>query len=419
MVEPSIKPFNILLITGSNFPYGGAGANYLRLLTTGLVKSQKYIHVLLQGGQKYGKYYNVSNEKNEIGGVTYEYCGYNNRPSNKIKKVIDTLSGIIVPPIYLIIRKDFKDLACVLIYNLWNYQTIFIFVICKLLKIKIINIIPEWYEKESIVTSKIKLFKYWDFLFGMKVISKYYDGLIVFSSYLKKYYIKKKYDTNMIFWQPNLLDISFFRQNSISNIKKKEKIRIAYCGVPTKKDGIDDLLKAFKILQNSNKENELLIIGDSTNGPSLIPSLSQKCEKLNINQRVIFSGLVETRNIPELLNSSDILVLSRPTGIFAQAGFPTKLGEYMACKKPVVVTAVGDIPLLLKDEYDVFLALPDNPDSIAEKLYYLICNPDIAKVIGENGFKWASSSLEYKDATRKISLFLEKVCGIKRQDFSN
>ena len=88
---------------------------------------------------------------------------------------------------------------------------------------------------------------------------------------------------------------------------------------------------------------------------------------MKVENSITFTGLVPFSDVPRLLNSCQILALTRPSGIFAEAGFPTKLGEYFACKKPVLITEVGDMPTYFKNENHVILVEPDNINSIVNK----------------------------------------------------
>ena len=102
-------------------------------------------------------------------------------------------------------------------------------------------------------------------------------------------------------------------------------------------------------------------------------------------------------------------MLTRPKGIFAEAGFPTKLEEYLVYRLPVVITKVWDIPLYLREYESALLAEPSNPESIASKMFLLIKNQKIDTKIGGKGYQWAYETLEYKKATRIIGDFIYKI----------
>ena len=107
------------------------------------------------------------------------------------------------------------------------------------------------------------------------------------------------------------------------------------------------------------------------------------------------------------MKSCQILALTRPSGIFAEAGFPTKLGEYFACKKPVLITKVGDIPNYFKNEKHVILVEPNNIDSIVDGFEKIICNKDLSEKLSSNGYDWMKNNLDLNNVSTKLITFLK------------
>ena len=400
---------NILLITNSNFPFGGASANVLRLLTTGLVKAGNSVNVLLQRGMMYGAV-TESEHVNNYNGVDIHRSGYKKRPDVLIHKTIDSLAGILFPPVFIVRRYIRNQVDVVLLYSSSFYEVIMIVMVCKALKIPVVSHTVEWYEKKSVATSFKKIPLWWDFNLRMKFLNKYFDGLILTSSFLSSYYQSVGVESNRIFILPNLIDIEIFETDTTDTNNEVTPItKIGYCGTPTRKDGIDDLLESFAKISEIHSHFRLLIIGDSVSGTSLIPELKEKTKSLGISEKVDFTGLVPFSQMPGLLQSCDVLVLARPSGRFAEAGFPTKLGEYMACKKPVVATRVGDIPKYLTHEKDIILVVPDNIDSIGRGIEKACLNKEQAETIGTNGYNWAKSNLWYVSACKRVDSFLRHI----------
>jgi glycosyltransferase involved in cell wall biosynthesis len=396
----------IVILTDENFPYGGPGANYLRNLSKGIKLNSRYeVLVWLQSGNSRPEKEFKNVKLNSINGVNYKFIGACSlRPRSICGRIIDDLIGII-NPVFLIIKKR-KRLKVLIVYNNSSVKTLIPLVICKLFNIKTIKILPEWYEKGAVLTSKIKYIKWWDFIFGMTKQNFQYDGLIVLSSYLKNYYTTNGYPEKKLIVLPNLVNLDEFV--AVYQRRKLETIIIGYSGTPVKKDGILDLLKAYSLLIKRHQNVELRIIGDISQTRTAIPFLKVKAGEYGIFENQIhFTGLVDFKEVPGILNSCDILVFTRPSGQFAEAGFPTKLGEYLACNKPVVMTKVGDIPKYFTDKWNAILVEPDNPESIFDGLDFLIKNPIKAKEIAEEGNKWVQENLEYKNATVKIVEFIE------------
>lgn len=90
-----------------------------------------------------------------------------------------------------------------------------------------------------------------------------------------------------------------------------------------------------------------------------------------------------------------MLALARPTSIIADAGFPSKLTEYLSTGKPVLVTQVGDIPIYLKDNENAFLSEPDSAEAFADKLRYILNNYEYALKVGIEGKRLTETIFNY------------------------
>lgn len=398
------KVMDAILITSANFPFGGAGANYLRLFSMGLVEKGWDVKVLLLKGYMYGKEGLSENKSNMYSRIRYIHCGFINRPFNKFGKVVDNVLGIFSSCFYLI--KELRKGTYVLIYSNDTHLHALCFLIAKISHHKIISFVPEGLETTNRKSTVSSYLSWFSFYLNMKYLNFYSSKLVVFSSFLKNYYLNMGYKSENILLIPNLLDLEFFVSTGSSD-NQKSRFRIGYCGNPSHKDGIEDLFESFRIISKTSSDIELMIIGDSENQNSVINNFKEILRTENLLDNVIFTGLIPYNQVPEKLKSCDVLVLARPSGTQSDAGFPTKLGEYFACKKPVVVTKVGDIPTLFRDGVDVLLAEPDNPDSVANKISWVKDNPDKAALIGQNGYLWAKMNLDYKIGTTNFIEFLK------------
>ncbi len=133
----------------------------------------------------------------------------------------------------------------------------------------------------------------------------------------------------------------------------------------------------------------------------------QKFPRKVIN-RIIFTGRIDKDQVPHYLMNAKILALARPDSIQAQGGFPTKLGEYLATGRPVVVTRTGEIPLYLHHGQNALLCEPGNVDDFANKLRWALENYDHACRIGANGRIIAETVFNSRIQAKKLSTFLEQ-----------
>ena len=177
---------------------------------------------------------------------------------------------------------------------------------------------------------------------------------------------------------------------------------IAYCGTASNnKDGVDILIKAFSVVHNKYHKYKLYIIGraPSKNDES---GNYELVRKLELEDSVIFTGIIPASKMPKMLKNATIVALARPDSLQAKCGFPTKLGEYLLSENPAVVTRVGDIPLFLEDGKTALIAEPGDVQDFASRVIWALDHPYDAAIIGKNGASVALSHFNYKVETKKI-----------------
>jgi teichuronic acid biosynthesis glycosyltransferase TuaC len=125
--------------------------------------------------------------------------------------------------------------------------------------------------------------------------------------------------------------------------------------VPVK--GVDILLEAVSKLERM--DTVLCVVGQGF----LRQSLESLAARLGIAERCMFVGGRPHREIPSWLSAADCLVLSS-----LSEGFPTILPEAMMCRVPIVATAVGGIPEVVKHQQTGLLVAPGDADALAEAI---------------------------------------------------
>ena len=154
------------------------------------------------------------------------------------------------------------------------------------------------------------------------------------------------------------------------------------------------MIEAFAEVLKSHPNTVLLIVGD---GPER-NKLETLCEKLNIQDKVIFTGFKV--NPQRYFNIIDIFLLSS-----LSEGTSMTLLEAMAFKKPAVVTDVGGNPEIVRHSQTGFLTPNDNRNEFTMAINQLLSNPENTKHLGINGF------LSYQQ------LFTASKMAIQYQDF--
>jgi glycosyltransferase involved in cell wall biosynthesis len=271
-----------------------------------------------------------------------------------------------------------QDRNILFIYNGLNIEDIIIVIYAKLIGYKIITDIVEDYsvhQEKASAKMKLKL-KINAFL---EIRLPYFiDGLVVISSYLENKF-QTLADKNI---PVIMIPISAAPNSRIKNRKRKNEIIIAYSGSFGKKDGLSYLIKAFNLVNKKHNQAVLRLSGTGNDPDQYLLMADNSC--------VEYLGYLDEEEYFEFITSSDILCMTRTGSTYANAGFPFKLGEYLATGNPVIATDVGDIKRYLVNGNDALIVQPDNIEEIANAMISLIENEQIAKFIGKNGKeKWS------------------------------
>jgi glycosyltransferase involved in cell wall biosynthesis len=402
----------ILIITYGNFPYGDASANLLRNFAFALDKEGNRVEVILPNGEMNQSLNRQNSSDNKrvykMGQVIYRYLGYRSHPKNMMGKFFSLILGLTTPFLFLMRNSNKKEIDLVILYDI-NFTSALPLLLFHLIKKKkIIIILPEFYDHYQYPQLSKGRLNWYDFYLGIRFLSKHFDGFIVLTYFLKNYLLNKLQCDKPIFLMPNLVDPKdFYSDNHQSFIQNS--ITIGYVGTPSIKDGVMDLIEAFGLIFPKYQNIHLLIIGDLPSGNSLLPPLKNLAKKLGIKSSITFTGLVSRIKVSELLNSCQILALTRPNSIVSEAGFPTKLGEYFSCKKPVLLTSVGDMKIYFKDDFHVKFATPEDIKSIASGLEQLIQNENLRSVLADNCYKWMQENLSYHSRSKYLNDFIDNV----------
>lgn len=397
------KPIKYILFTGASFPEGNASSIYLSTLCKGLRECKREVEVFLLYSSRDEKSGEVVAETDF--GVKYNYLGQKYKASNFLAKVL-LASRVILNAIKLVfsLRKE-KSQIIVLVYHNIVLHNLPIFLLCKLLSIRLVAFVPEFYDKPSIKKEgMVKRLIWYGFIFNMYVVNSLANRLIVFSSYLKGFYIRLGYRSENIYLQPNLTDFDYWE--SEKNIE--EKYTIGYSGSAYPKDGLGLLFDSIKVLKNNGTIVNSLIIGDAYYGKSMIPALVKYCKSIGIEEQVTFTGLVKHSEVKNYLSQCKILVLSRKYSVKTQAGFPTKLGEYFACNKTIITTNFGDISKYFRHKKDLVIVPDLDENQIADEVEWVLNHPEEAKDIQIQGNETAKLLLDYKINVNKIINYLEE-----------
>jgi glycosyltransferase involved in cell wall biosynthesis len=177
---------------------------------------------------------------------------------------------------------------------------------------------------------------------------------------------------------PAWTDIETFLQSHIET-KQQNLQRILYVGVLTPLKGIHHLLNAFAVIAKDWPSAQLFIIGKGEN-KQYAADLSEQVNRLGLNDRVQFMGAMSQPQVAFWMANSSVLVLPSTS-----EGLGRVIIEAMAAGTPVIGSCVGGIPELVEDGVRGFLVPPGDENALAEKLRWILNNPDKSSDMGKSG----------------------------------
>lgn len=389
----------IYIIFGDTFtfPDGGASTNRVYTYAKGFYQNGIAVNVICFRND----YLDNSNGISE--GIRY-FHPFGQTKRNKIFLVRTWLKFMKYINTYRLLRRIKKKevIMAIHVYSIDILTQLFAFFISKTLRIKLL-----------IERSEHPLRAHYDSIFqrifeDLKVVleTKLYNGIFCISNYLKDFYITKGVKGDELFVVPSTVDAGRFHGKFTNPLKYKY---ILYCGSLTiLKDGVNILIESFAKISDKHPGIYLVLIGEAdTLKEEMI--LKDLVVKLRKEDRVIFLGKISRNDIPNYLCNATVLALARPSSIIANAGFPSKLTEYLATGKPIVVTRVGEIPVYLKDNENAFLTDPDSVEAFALRLDFVLSNYGFACKIGERGKHLTASVFNYNYQTKRMIDFISSL----------
>jgi glycosyltransferase involved in cell wall biosynthesis len=116
---------------------------------------------------------------------------------------------------------------------------------------------------------------------------------------------------------------------------------------------------------------------------------------------VLDLGIIEKHRLPALVASADVLVQPGTAGSFNDFRLPSKIPEFLASGRPVVVPATN-IGLRLRDGVDALLLRTGTPEEIASACRRVFSDTELAHTLGRNGRAFAREHFDLAKNTARL-----------------
>jgi len=200
-------------------------------------------------------------------------------------------------------------------------------------------------------------------------------------------------DSNKVFIVRNGPELSRIKINK--NEKRDEignKFRVCYVGMMGTQDGMDLLLDMIHYIVNekSRKDVHFILVGG---GPSF-NYIRMSAINMNISQNINFTGVISHKKVLKIIENSDVCIDYEKDNAYSDKSTMIKIMEYMALKKPIVQFDFKEGKYSAQKS-SLYAKKGDKKD-FAEKVIYLLDNPELRRQMGEYGYQRVKNKLDWK-----------------------
>lgn len=392
----------VAMINDSYYPYSHGGAeSYIHSVSEALVKNYGYEIIIISTMPFKGasSLFPKKTELNERISV-YRFYPLNlyhrskQSQANKLTKigwyVIDEANFHSYSIVTKILKKESPDLVHT--HNLRGISPL-IFKSVSSTKLPHVHTIHDVYLVSPGILPKDKVGKkFWSCYRNINKTLVTSPNLVISPSY----FALQKYLKAGIFRDtPNLVLPNPPRFNLCPCRKTTHQMNITYVGSLTAPKGILWFLKAAEKITSisENRDIHFHIVGTGPLKEYIHSYITEK--KIN---NIKLHGYQDMDQLIEIYKMSDIVVIPS----IVSENMPQVIMESFAHSVPVIASAVGGIPEIVKHEYNGILINPSNPSELENAINEIVENRDIIKRLKKHALKTAEK-YSLKNHVRKLN----------------
>jgi colanic acid biosynthesis glycosyl transferase WcaI len=171
-------------------------------------------------------------------------------------------------------------------------------------------------------------------------------------------------------------------------LKLENRFLICYIGTMGNAHGLETLITAAEELQAVLPNAMFLLIGEGAEKERVVELAAAR-----LLTNIQFLGQQPRESIPAYVSAADVcLVMLKKNELFKTV-IPTKLLEYMACERPVIVAVDGQARQLVEEAQAGIFVEPENSQALSKAILDLAKSPENRRQMGVNGRRYIVSKL--------------------------
>jgi glycosyltransferase involved in cell wall biosynthesis len=183
---------------------------------------------------------------------------------------------------------------------------------------------------------------------------------------------------------------------------------VCYVGTMGMAHGLDTILESAQILQTIAPHVLILLVGEGADKERIKTQAAARGL-----QNVRFLDRQPREEIPELICASDAcLVPLKKTELFKTV-IPTKLLEFMACGRPVILGVEGQARKIVENAQAGLAIEPQNPAALVQSILWLSSRPELCRILGRNGRRHILENFSRQQKAAEYLIILEDLVGTR------
>jgi glycosyltransferase involved in cell wall biosynthesis len=180
---------------------------------------------------------------------------------------------------------------------------------------------------------------------------------------------------------------------------KEDGLLVGFTGNLTRFQGVRFLVEAAPSILQKHPRTMFLIVGDG----EALGEIKSMAEGVGLSGHFVFTGRVPYEKVPLYIGACDVCVAPRIRDMCEKTGISLlKLGEYMACARPVVASDIDGVgPVLTQARAGIPVPL-EEPGALAAAIVRLLGDEEVRREMGRNGREYVTGNLTWEMVARRL-----------------
>ena len=189
-------------------------------------------------------------------------------------------------------------------------------------------------------------------------------------------------------------------------LQLEDRFLICYIGTMGNAHGLETLIAAAEALRATQPNAMFLLIGEGAEKDRIV-----ELAAANGLANVQFLGQQPRERIPAYISAADLcLVMLKKTELFKTV-IPTKLLEYMACERAVVVAVDGQARQIVEEAGAGVFVEPEKSGALVQAIHDLAEDPARRRQMGTSGRQYIVSKFSREKTARDYIAVLQSLGG--------